>query len=198
MSSRGNVQSEKCPVGEIAARASVWSGKCQVGEVSVGELSSQGCVSRESVGRGNVQSGKCPDPVQHLYRGLLKTKTKKKQCRLDSCAEQLGDHLRAFDSEFQIQLHTHSECCGKHCNERLDPNKVCRHDINIHTAQKIKFCIKDFFSKYDQNCTKLRMKNEKLHFCAVPLFTVHFSWLPNVVLKTGNSLFIKNVPFIKR
>ena len=77
MSSRGNVQSEKCPVGEIAARASVWSGKCQVGEVSVGELSSQGCVSRESVGRGNVQSGKCPDPVQHLYRGLLKTKTKK-------------------------------------------------------------------------------------------------------------------------
>ena len=74
MSSWGNVQSEKCPVGEIAARANVWSGKCQVGEVSVGELSSQGCVSRESVGRGNVQSGKCPDPVQHLYGGLLKTK----------------------------------------------------------------------------------------------------------------------------
>ena len=50
------MQSEKCPVGEIVARANVWSGKCQVGEVSVGELSSRG-----SVGRGNVQSGKCPD-----------------------------------------------------------------------------------------------------------------------------------------
>ena len=55
MSGRGNVQSEKCPVGEIAVRGNVWSGKCQVGEVSVGELTSRG-----SVGRGNVQSGKCP------------------------------------------------------------------------------------------------------------------------------------------
>ena len=55
MSGRGNVQSEKCPVGEIAARGIVQSGQCQVGEVSVGELSSRGCVIRGSVGRGNVQ-----------------------------------------------------------------------------------------------------------------------------------------------
>ena len=55
MSGRGNVKSEKCPVGEIAARGIVQSEKWQVGEVSVGELSSRGCVSRGSVGRGNVQ-----------------------------------------------------------------------------------------------------------------------------------------------
>ena len=46
MSGQGNIQSEKCPVGEIAARGYVWLGKCQFGEVSVGELSSRGCVSR--------------------------------------------------------------------------------------------------------------------------------------------------------
>ena len=45
---RGNVQSEKRPVGEIDARTNVWSGKCQVGKVSVGKLSSRGCVSRGS------------------------------------------------------------------------------------------------------------------------------------------------------
>ena len=49
MCSRGNVQSGKYPLGEIATRTNVWSGKCQVGEVSVWELSSRGC-----------QSGKCP------------------------------------------------------------------------------------------------------------------------------------------
>ena len=49
MSGWGNVQSEKCPVEEIAARENVWLGKCQVGdvpvgEVSVGEMSSWGSV----------------------------------------------------------------------------------------------------------------------------------------------------------
>ena len=63
MSGRGNVQLEKCPVGEIAAWANIWSGECQVVEVSVGELSSRGCVGRGSVGRVNVQSGKCPDSL---------------------------------------------------------------------------------------------------------------------------------------
>ena len=63
MSGRGNVQLEECPVGEIIAWANGCSGKCQLGEMSVGELSSRGCVSREvSVGE-NVQSGKCPNPV---------------------------------------------------------------------------------------------------------------------------------------
>ena len=48
MSGRVNVQSEKCPVGEIAALGNVWSGKCQVGEVSVGEFSSRGSVLESS------------------------------------------------------------------------------------------------------------------------------------------------------
>ena len=56
MCSRGNVQSGKYPLGEIATRTNVWSGKCRsgscpvgdvsVGEVSVGEMSSQGSVRR--------------------------------------------------------------------------------------------------------------------------------------------------------
>ena len=54
MSGRGKVQSDKCPVGEIAAAQNIWSRKCQVGEVLVGELSSRGCVSQGSVGRGTV------------------------------------------------------------------------------------------------------------------------------------------------
>ena len=57
MSGQGNVQLEKCPVEEIAARGNVWSRKCQVGEVSVGELSSRGCVSRGSVGRDMSSQG---------------------------------------------------------------------------------------------------------------------------------------------
>ena len=44
MSGRGNFQSEKCPVGEIATQGNVWSGKCPVGEMS---------------SRGNSRSGKC-------------------------------------------------------------------------------------------------------------------------------------------
>ena len=52
MSGRGNVQSDKCPVGEIAAGRNIWSRKCQVGEALVGELSSWGCVSWGSVGQG--------------------------------------------------------------------------------------------------------------------------------------------------
>ena len=59
MCSWGNVQSSKYPLVEMSSRGNVWSGKCQVGEVSVGELSSRG-----SVGRGNVQSGKGPDTYQ--------------------------------------------------------------------------------------------------------------------------------------
>ena len=72
MSGWGNVQLEECPVGEIIAWANVWSGKCQLGEVSVGEFSSQGCVSREvSVGemssRGSVWVPLLRYQVSHLY-----------------------------------------------------------------------------------------------------------------------------------
>ena len=44
MSGSGNVQSDKCQFGEIAAGGNVksgksWSGNCPVGDVSVGEVS---------------------------------------------------------------------------------------------------------------------------------------------------------------
>ena len=75
MSGQGNVQLEKCPVEEIAARGNVWSRKCQVGEVSVGELSSREFVSRGSVGRGYVQSGKCPRiGFEHIHSILTSYK----------------------------------------------------------------------------------------------------------------------------
>ena len=55
MSSRGNVQSEKCPVGEIAARTNVWSVKMSSwGSVSQGIGQSGMCQS------GKCRSGKCP------------------------------------------------------------------------------------------------------------------------------------------
>ena len=71
---------EKSVVGEMCSRVNIRSGKCLVGQmsgrgnvksVSVGELSSRGCVSRGSVGRGNVQSGKCPDPVRYAPYSIV-------------------------------------------------------------------------------------------------------------------------------
>ena len=64
MCSRVNIRSGKCLVGQMSGRGNVKS-------VSVGELSSRGCVSRGSVGRGNVQSGKCPDSVFNLFNFAL-------------------------------------------------------------------------------------------------------------------------------
>ena len=59
MSGRGNVQSDKCPVGEIVGEMS------SQGSVG-GELSSRGGAGRGSVGRGNVQSENCPRIVLYL------------------------------------------------------------------------------------------------------------------------------------
>ena len=64
MCSRVNIRSGKCLVGQMSGRGNVKS-------VSVGELSSRGCVSRGSVGRGNVQSGKCPDSVFNFFNLAL-------------------------------------------------------------------------------------------------------------------------------
>ena len=81
-SDRGNVQSGKCPIGELSGRGtfvSGMSGKCPVGEMSgrgivlsgscpMGNYPSGNCLSgicpRGSVSRGSVQSGKCPVTVE--------------------------------------------------------------------------------------------------------------------------------------
>ena len=56
----------------------------------------------------------------------------------------------------------------KYCPEPISVT-LARNVLNmlVFTVKKIKFSIKDFFSKYDQSRRKLRLKETQVIFCEV-------------------------------
>ena len=60
MCSRGNVQSDKYPLGEMSGRGNSRSGKCLVGEMPSRASFDRGIVQLEMCQSGKCRSGKCP------------------------------------------------------------------------------------------------------------------------------------------
>ena len=72
MRSRGNVQSDKYPLGEMSSRGNSRSGKCLVGEMPSRGSFDRGIVQLEMCQSGKCRSGKCSDSVFNFFNLAMK------------------------------------------------------------------------------------------------------------------------------